>query len=211
MAKGDEGNPWLQIWVEPRATIRSIVKTNPRYGYLLLCILYGLPMALSASQNFSLVEKIPLWAIWVGSLVVCLFLGMIGIGVTSWLLHWTGKWIGGKGNYQTIRAAVAWATVPNSVTILMWVLLTGVFGGLVFDRHFAEMTYIGYQAGVVFIVFLMQTIVSIWGFIILLKALGEVQGFSAWKALLNVLIPVVIVTVITWVVGWVLSGFGLTA
>ena len=77
---------------------------------------------------------------------------------------------------------------------------------MLFRSEFSETQFIGFQAGIVFLVFLVQTIVSIWGFIILVKALGEVQGFSAWKALLNVIIPFLIVVAIIWLVGWVMQG-----
>ncbi|MGC1878397.1 MAG: Yip1 family protein [Rhabdochlamydiaceae bacterium] len=208
MEKKAAGNPWLSIWTEPRKTVRSIVTTNPKFGFVILSAIYGLPMALNLAQNFSLGTMVPTWAILIGSLIVCTFLGMVGISIATWLLHFTGSWIGGKGSYQTVRTAVAWSNVPNIVTILMWIVLLYVFGGLVFNRQFSETPFIGYQAGIVFIVFLFQAIVSIWGFIILLQGLAEVQGFSAWKALLNILIPFVIVVALIWLVGWFLYGTG---
>jgi hypothetical protein len=208
MAKKAEGNPWLSIWTEPKKTVRSIVSTDPRFGFAILSAIYGLPMALNLAQNFSLGTVVPIWAILIGSLIVCTFLGMIGISIATWLLHFTGNWIGGKGNFLTIRTAVTWSNVPNIVTILMWVVLLSVFGGSVFNRMFSETHFIGYQAGIVFIVFLLQAIVSIWGFIILIQGLAEVQGFSAWKGLLNILIPFVIVVAIIWLVGWLLFGTG---
>ena len=208
MGQKVSGNPWLSIWTEPRKTIRGIINTDPKFGFLLLSAVYGLPITFNLAQGLSFASMIPLWAILIGSLIVCTFVGMIGISISAWLLHVTGRWIKGKGNFQTIRAAVAWSQVPNFVIILMWALLLGVFGSQVFGQAFSESQFIGFQAGVVFIVFLVQTIVSIWGFIILLKALGEVQGFSAWKALLNVLIPFLIVVAIIWLVGWALWGTG---
>lgn len=208
MAKKAEGNPWLSIWTEPRQTIGSIVKTDPKFRFVLLSAIYGLPMALNLAQNFSLGAKVPIWAILIGSLIVCTVLGMIGISISTWLLHVTGRWIGGKGSFQTIRTAVTWSNVPNIVTLLMWGVLLGIFGGAVFNKQFSETHFIGFQAGIVFIVFLIQAVISIWGFIILLQGLGEVQGFSAWKALLNVLIPFVIVVAIIWLVGWALFGTG---
>jgi hypothetical protein len=48
----------------------------------------------------------------------------------------------------------------------------------------------------------------VWGFIILLHTLGEVQGFSAWKALVNVIIPVVIVVGAWLLLGWIFMGTG---
>ena len=199
-------NPWLDIWLEPRATIRAIVNYNPKYRFILLSTIYGLPMALNFAQSSSLIESLPLWAILVAALVISPFIGALGSTVSSLLLTWTGKWIGGKSNYDRVRSAVAWSNVPNTVTLILWVVLMVVFGNQVFSRGFSDTAFMGYEAGVVFIVFLVESIVSIWGFIILLKTLGEVQGFSAWKALLNVVIPLVIVVAAIWLVGWIIWG-----
>lgn len=201
-------NPWLSIWVEPRKTIRAIINTDSKFGFYVLSFVYGLPMAFNLAQSFYLISSVPLWAIIIGALVVCTFLGMIGISVSAWLLQFTGRWINGKGSFQNVRAAVAWSNVPNIVTILMWVALIGIFGGQVFAPEFTETHFFGFQAGAVFIIFLIQSIVSVWGFILLLHTLGEVQGFSAWKALLNVIIPVVIIVAIWLLLGWVLTGTG---
>lgn len=208
MARGIEGNPWLSIWVRPRETIRAIVESNPSHKLYWLCALYGLPMAMSFAQSFSLSSVLPMWATLFGALILCTFLGFIGISISSWLLHFTGRWIGGAGSYKSVRAAVAWSNVPNIVTVITWFILLALFGDKVFCRGFSEMSFVGYQAGVIFLIFLLQSIVSIWGFILLLHTLGEVQGFSAWKALLNVIIPFVIVVGLAWLVGWVLWGTG---
>ncbi len=212
MGKSSSGstksNPWLSIWIEPRKTIRTIIDTNPKSHFVLLSAAYGLPIVLNFAQSFSLGTTLPLWAILIASLILCVFVGMIGISVSAWLLKVTGRWIGGKGNFQEIRAAVAWSNVPSFVSIFMWAVLIIVFGMQVFNREFAEMTFVGYQAGVVFLIFLVQTVVSIWGFIILLKVLGEAQKFSAWRALFNVLIPFVIVVACVAALTWILSNIG---
>lgn len=206
MAKSVEGNPWLRIWVEPRETVRSIVNANPKYGFVILSAAYGFPIALNMAQSLSLASTIPIWAILLGVLIVCTFFGMIGIAISTWLLKLTGAWIGGKGSYQTVRTAVTWSNVPSIVTSLMWILLMVFFGSAVFHRDFADMSFVGYEAGIVFVVFLIQTVVSIWGFIILLKGLAEVQGFSTWKALFNIIIPFVIIVALVWLMAWVMGG-----
>ena len=206
MAGKISGNPWLDIWLEPRATIRQIISFDPKYRFILLSWIYGLPMALNFAQSSSLIESLPLWAILIAALVISPFIGALGITVGALLLTWTGKWIGGKGAFNHVRAAVAWSNVPNVVTIALWVVLLAVFGNQVFSNGFSDAAFVGYQAGVIFIAFLVESIVTIWGFIILLHTLGEVQGFSAWKALLNVVIPLVIIVAAIWLVGWILWG-----
>ncbi|HEY2809809.1 MAG TPA: Yip1 family protein [Rhabdochlamydiaceae bacterium] len=201
-----EGNPWLSIWVRPRETIRTIIETNPTYGFFLLCVLYGFPMTMSFAQNMSFGAAFPAWSIFLAGLIISPFLGYVGICVSTWLLKVAGKWIGGEGSFTTIRSAVAWSNVPNAVTLITWFVLFGFFGARIFCRGFSESNFMGYESGVVFLVFLVQSIVSIWGFILLLKTLGEVQGFSAWRALLNVLIPFVIIVALAWLVGWAIWG-----
>lgn len=208
MAEITQRNPWLSIWTEPRKTIRSLIDTNPKRGYLLLCAVYGLPLAFNLVQSFGLTSIIPLWAIIIGSLVACTFLGMVGISISAWLVHFTGKWIGGKGSFQTVRAAIAWSNVPNIVSIIMWIILFGIFGAQILNKNFSEGKFVGYQAGTLFLVMLIESIVSIWGLIILLNGLKEVQGFSIWRALLNLAIPFALVVVIVWVAAWAFSGTG---
>lgn len=203
MSKQVEGNPWISIWVEPRKTIRSIINTDPKFRFWVLSAAYGLPILFNFAQNLSLSAAFPLWAILLASLVICSFVGAIGISIGAWLFKVTGRWLGGKGTFNEIRSAVAWSNAPSIVSVAMWIALIAVFKEQVFVREFAEMTFIGYQAGVVFLAFLIQTIVSIWGFIILLKTLGEAQKFSAWKGLLNVVIPFAIIVGVVWI----LAGF----
>ena len=115
---------------------------------------------------------------------------------------------GGVGSFEHLRAVVASSNVPNVVNLLMWVILLVVFRAAVFRREFVDTTFVGYQVGLVFLIFLVQTIVSIWGFVILLLGLSQVQKFSIWKAVLNVVIPTAIVFGIIWGASFIIWGSG---
>ncbi len=208
MANNIPGNPWCSIWTEPRQTIRSIVNANPKFGYFFLTIVYGLPLAFNLVQNFGLAATVPLWALIIGSLILSPFLGMIGISIGAFLLQLVGRLLGGKGSFLNVRAAVAWSNLPNIVGIVMTFILLGIFGAQIFNKNFAEMQFVGYQAGVLFLAFLLESIATIWGFILLLCTLGEVQGFSIWKAILNVVILIVLLMALFWLVSWAFSGTG---
>ena len=196
-------NPWLKIWVEPRETIRRIVKFDPKYRFYLLSFIYGFPMLLHLAQNLSLGQSFSAIGIVIGSLVLALLAGMLGIYVVSGLLFWTGKWIGGKGSFQEVRSAVAWSNVANVINSILWLILVGLFGSSLFLNTFTDTAFVGRQLAIVGVIGLVQLVVAVWAFIILLKTLGEVQGFSAWKALLNVVIPFFIVTAAIFVLLWI--------
>ncbi len=157
-------------------------------------------MLLQLSQNLSLGERLPVAGVLVACVVLAFGVGLLGMNISAGLLHWTGKWIGGKASFQHVRAAVVWSNVPNAFNVLIWIGMFLVFGASVLTRSFSETFFTGGQLWFVFTAFLIQTVVSVWGFVILLKGLSEVQGFSIWKALLNVLIPFFMVSIGFWVI-----------
>ena len=195
-------NPWLKIWTSPRETIRAIIQYNPSYRLILLYWVYGFPLLLQMAQNFSLGERASLMGIFGGALVLAMLVGAVGINLGSALFYWTGKWIGGVGSYREVRAAVAWSSVPSIVNSGLWLILLGVFKGYLFTHQFLAAQFVGVQMAVIFVATVMQLALAIWGFVILLQTIGEAQRFSAWKALLNVLLPIIVVFIgfrfITW-------------
>lgn len=203
MAKKTLGvNPWTKIWVKPRDTIKHIVKFDPKYRFLILSFLYGLPMLFHSAQNLNLGETFTAAGIAIAAIVLATFLGMLGITIASGLLLWTGKWIGGKANYHHVRAAVSWSNVPNIIPIIVWAVLIYVFKDQIFLEGFDDMNFVGANLALVSGAIFLEAIAAIWSFIILVKGLGQVQGFSAWKGVLNVLIPFFMVGILLWLVSW---------
>ncbi|HSX03153.1 MAG TPA: Yip1 family protein [Rhabdochlamydiaceae bacterium] len=200
-------NPWTAIWVRPRETIQKIVNFDPRYGFIFLAGVYGFNMLMQVVQSLSLGAEFSLTGILVGALILSPFLGMLMLSIMALLLQWTGRWIGGKGKYLPIRAALAWSNVPNIVNIVLWLILAFYFKRAVFVNGFAGTSFQGSEMLLVTSVFLFQTILSIWSFIILIKSLGQVQGFSAWKGLFNVLIPFFMIGIAVWLVSFIVGAF----
>lgn len=186
-------NPWIGMWVRPRETIRAILSYNKSYLLMLLYWIYGLPLLLQFAQNFSLGDQYSLGMILGGSAVLAILFGFIGINLGAWLFKVTGRWIGGAGSFQDVRAAVAWSSVPNVISIAIWLTQLAMFGNKVFSIMFFSMPLIGMELTVTYICSIISVVIMIWGLVILLKAIGEAQQFSAWKALLNVFLPFIVI------------------
>lgn len=197
-------NPWLKIWTSPRETIRAVVGFNPKHLFYFLAAIYGFTMLLQLAQDFSLGFRVS--AIWIVgvSLVLSVGVGALAFNIFAALLYWTGKWVGGNASFAHVRAAVAWAYVPSLVNTAIWLVMIGIFGSQIFMATFADTVFTGYQLPVVFFGMLAQVVASVWGFFIGLQTLAEVQGFSAWKALLNILIPFFMLVLTFWFVSWIL-------
>jgi hypothetical protein len=207
MAQKLDINPWSAIWLKPRETIQKIVNFNPKYCFVFLAAVYGFNMLMQLMQSLSLGKEFSLTGIFVVAVILAPFLGMLSLCVSAFLLQWTGKWIGGKGNYLSIRASLAWANVPNIINIVLWFILVGYFKKAVFMETFGQTPFPGNEIYLVTSIFILQTVLSVWSFIILIKGLGQVQGFSAWKGLFNVLIPFFMLGIAVWLVSYIVGAF----
>ena len=197
-------NPWLTIWCSPRQTITRILKVDPSYRFVWLSAIYGFPMLLQISQSLSLSFYFSWPIIMTGALILSPFAGMLGFTIIAGLLFWVGRWIGGTGNFISIRAAVSWANAPNIVTGLSWLVLIALFQDRIFYDGFMQRSFAGREQAVLSFVAALQFVIAVWSFVLLLKTLAEVQRFSVWKALLNVILPFALFVIALWVAMWLI-------
>ena len=188
-------NPWFSMWVHPRRTIRQIVATNPDRLVLTLAAISGIVQGLTNASNKSQGEHASLAMLLLVNLILGPVMGIIGLWVGASLLRWTGGWIGGQADSRRIRTAVAWSNVPMIWSLLLWVPALLLFGAELFTKAtpiidanlMLSSLFLGFSIG--------TTVIGIWSFVVCLHALGEVQGFSAWKALLNGLLAMLVVLI----------------
>lgn len=119
-------------------------------------------------------------------------------------LYMVGKLIKGKASYYEVRVAVSWSNVPNFFNIIVILFSLSMFGGKLYDPNMmGSLSVMGMNVAFLFTFF--QLLFGIWAFVLLLHALGEVQGFSAWMALLNLVLMSILVGIVLiggmWILG----------
>lgn len=198
-------NPYNSILLQPRSTIQHIVDTNPTYLVLALFALTGAAISISAASTEGWGYDMSL--LWVFLIIIAIgpLLCILAMYLMSALTRWTGKWLGGKATQEQIRAAYAWSSIPIIATIALFVPLFMFYGADLFNyQHtvFSEpYSIVPVQTGIVFgIVAVAEVVLNVWSFVIGLHCLGQVQGFSAWRALGNqaltalvLFVPIVII------------------
>jgi hypothetical protein len=192
-------NPFLTIWTRPRATIRAIVNTDPYPHVIPLAILGGIVQTLNNASQRNAGDKLPLVAI----LGIALLLGPVG-GFTSlfvggWFLGLTGRWLGGRARPDQLRAVIAWSYVPVLATIPIWIIQLGFLGRGLFTRETPILDANPTFGLVVMATGILEVVLGFWSFVILLKGVGEVHGFSAWKALASMLLILLVVSLVVFV------------
>ncbi len=196
-------NPWLSMWTKPRATIQQIVDTDPERLVLVLAAIAGFSQTLDQNARMSGGDALGWPIIFLILAIAGPISGLIGLYIGSVLIRWTGNWMSGNASSQNIRAAMAWSSVPIIWALILWIPGLVLFGQELFTTETPiidatpSLTFIFVGFGVI------ELTVGIWVFVVFLKCLGQVQGFSAWKALGNVflaglviIIPIVLVVLV---------------
>lgn len=187
MPEGDAAtlNPWLSMWVRPRRTVRQIIDTDPRRLLVLLGMIAAIATAIDRTSAKSMGDKYPLWAIVGIPILLSPLTGLVYIYVYGALLRWTGRWIGGQATPAAMRAAVAWPHVITAWTLPLWIPLLALYGREMFTSHTPVMDA---NPGPLLVIWLVDLVAICWFAVVFLKSVGEAHGFSAWKALANVVI-----------------------
>jgi len=202
MASGAEaiGNPWATIWTRPRATIRRIVDTDVHYQVMFLAILSGAIVWLERRwAQPATGGAYPL--VVVAAVIVGAMAGIVELYLNGMLLKWSGSALGGIGTYAEVRAALAWSRVPVIVAMAI-----GIASILLSDDGPSALGDEASSSGNG--VALLQVLFALWGFIVMLKCLGEVHRFSAWRALGSILLIGVGAVVIVIGVALFFGGVG---
>ena len=192
---GDSITYFLTIWTEPRATIRRIVDTDPTRYVIALAAVGPAIGALAGQWSKALGNNAALpvlWPIWVAvSVAIQAALGVLVLFVMGAVFKWSGSLLGGVASQIEVRAALAWSQVPAITAEI--VLLIAVLLGVPMP-HAAPGT-LPHIDPAFYKVIVVEGVLGIWGLVVSLKCMGEVHRFSAWRALVAILIPPLIVLV----------------
>jgi hypothetical protein len=198
MANGmaDSISPFFSIWTEPRATIRRIVDSDPTRNVLTLAAigpaLNSLIGQWTAVINGTTHPSV-LWPLWVAfNVAVQAAFGILFLYIFGAIFRWSGSLLGGTATSVEVRAAQAWSQVPAIAVEI--VLMLALFAGVPMPKMLPDRLPLIDPA--FYKVMVVEGVLGIWAIVISLKCLGEVHRFSAWRALVAILIPPFIVVVI---------------
>lgn len=117
--------------------------------------------------------------------------------------------LGGQADSREVRAALAWSSVPFLATIPLWIIRIALIGRELFTSPLEKPSLVSQPvlAYLLIATFVPEVVLSVWWLVVTLKALAEVQRFSAWRALSSMLLllsPFVVLIVIAAIVAYFL-------
>ena len=177
-------NPWVSMWLKPKATIQQIVDTNPERSVLVLVAIIGVSEALNNAIRRNMGDTRGLPMIFLIAATLGPVVGVIGLYLSSWLVSVSGHWIGGQASSRSIRAAIAWSNVPMIWAAALWIPELALYSQVLFTT---EATFSSNSLAYFFLgCRAIELTAVMWTFVLLGKCIGHLQGFSFLKTFLNV-------------------------
>ncbi|MEM6469631.1 MAG: Yip1 family protein [Planctomycetota bacterium] len=193
---GDLGNPLWSMWFHPRRTIRKITATDPTLHVVLLTGLGGIVQTLNRASTRSTGDSISLPTIICLAVFLGPLSGLISLWIFSHLIRIEGNMIGGIGERENIKAAIAWSYLPGVFCLITWGISLLVFGSEMFTTATPRIDSSSTLLTLFLVIAFVEIVLGIWAFVLVCNAIAEVQGFySAWSGLGNIILASLLIIV----------------
>lgn len=185
-------SPFLNVWIHPRRTLRSVLETAPKEHVAWILLLTSAASSLDNAFYQGEGDSISSGLIVLRALTIGSWLGLLGYWIFAHIISWCGEWFGGRGDTVQIRAALAWGSLPKACSLIFWGILvwaagSGIFGSQIADLE-SEDLGLGQALGGLLAIAFIPTL-QIWSLVLLCHTIAEAQGFkSAWRGLLNLVV-----------------------
>ena len=184
---------FTMIWTEPRRVLKYIHETKYEKYFYVLLFLAGVSGAFDRAANRNLGENASLFGLIAGCIILGGFLGWISYYIYAALLNWTGKWLDGKGNTDSIYRVLAYAMIPSAISLVFLIPQLAVYGIDLFVED-GDLVNAGVGGNIVFWgALLLEIVLGIFTIIFSVIGVSEVQKISVWKAILNLVLPLLII------------------
>jgi Yip1 domain len=188
-------NPFLTIWTRPRATIRGIVDTDPYHFMVSLTVLGGISNALDRARNQHAGDSLSLSGVLMSCMVGGVLGGLFALYVGGGILKWVCSWLGGRASFKEVRAAMAWSHVPVVAALAITVLQLLLFDNELFTTKTPHLDASPALRQLFMALNGVEFVLAIWSLVLFVKCLGEVNGFSAWRALGSLFLAFLIIAI----------------
>jgi hypothetical protein len=186
---------FTKIWTSPRMVFKYLDDNKyDKYIYV-LSMLGGITIAFDRAANKSLGDDIPLILV----ITICLIfggtLGWITYYLCAALINWTGKWLNGQGDTNSLLRMISYALLPSIVTLVILIPQIVLFGNGIYQSEFditsngLFSTIIYYSSATV------EIVLGIWTIVLFVIGISEIQRFSIGKSILNIVLPGLIIII----------------
>lgn len=196
----------ISILFKPRTVFRSVLGSG-KCSVLLPALLAGIAHRFFILFSSGEAADIEPAGFALSLLVGGLLTGVVLVYLMGALLALLGRrMLGGTGTVRELQAATAWGLVPLAWTSMIWLIVLAVGGLDVFGIDPESTTGLTAFHPLVGLLVASTDIFVVWSVFTLSKTVGEAHHFSAWKGLLNLLLPALLLMLVGVVLAMLLPA-----
>ena len=186
--------------IEPKEILYKLL-TSPKEAFkfindykfdkhvTLLLFLAGIVRSFDRATSKNMGDNLSLWGIIAFCVIVGGLFGWISYYIYASLISWTGRWFEGKANTQSILRVLAYSLFPSVLILILLIVEIAIYGNTLFQSD-NDISNTGLINNIVYYgLLLCEVVLGIWSFVLSVIGISQIQKFSIWKALLNLLLP----------------------
>jgi hypothetical protein len=197
---------FYKLITSPKEAFRFINDYKFERHVTLLLFLAGIVQTFDKATNKNMGDSFSL----PGLIAFCIIFGGIFGWITYYIyaasISWTGKWFQGRADTQSILRILAYSLFPSVFMLILLIPQIAIYGNGMFQSDY-DISSTGLVNNIVYFgLLLCGVILGIWSFVLSIIGISEVQKFSIWKALLNLLMPalllisiILIIALLFWI------------
>lgn len=187
-------NPFFSIWFSTRKTIRYVLENKSLKYALIIAAISGIPSGFNAFGELSSTLNFQLGFLILASLVIGPILGLLGVGLSTIIFTFVGKWMGGVGTFGEVAKAMGVVTIP-AIWLFPYFILTSI---ITFNENQVDPLSGINGTMIIWMIFsaLIMIVYSIWMIVIQSQSIGEVHQFSSWRGFATLMIPAIVFFII---------------
>lgn len=180
-----------KIWFSPREVFKFIHANKYEKYMVILLALAGIARAFSKVIERSAGDSLPFLAVLAIIVIGGALLGSLSYYIYAALLSWTGKWLKGEAEMESIIRMLAYALIPFVCSLCFYGIMLVVYGPELFSSTGVLSSGTENLTGVIMSA-LTVSVLGIWTYCLMVVGLSEVQNFSIGKAIFNSIIPLLL-------------------
>jgi hypothetical protein len=178
---------FTKIWLSPRQVFKFINDYQYDKYVIVLLVLAGVAKALERASSNYYGDTKEIWEIVVTCVVVGGIFGWITYYLFAGIISWTGKWMEGEGNTESILRIMSFAMLPSIMALLILLIKVVIYGDDVFRSPEETGTGLLMSLWSYFFDFI-HVLLAFWSIFLFVIGISEVQKLSIGKSILNLLI-----------------------
>ncbi|AOV06484.1 YIP1 family protein [Sporosarcina ureilytica] len=189
-------NPFLSIWTKPEQTLRDMIdRKSIGYGILVI-VIASIGTGVFSFADSGLLSGFSLPAILFISLFLATAMSVFLYFLNAGLYLFIGKLLGGKGQWKQMCLAIASGSLPMIGMLPISIIAILIYGKDLFREPVGPFAVTNMSFGFYLFYLIVMIGLSIYGIVILSKAIGYAHQFSALRGFGTIMIYAGIVFVI---------------